>query len=98
MSTKHRYEVLGGDIGTWCHELIRETARAHEMVTHTGSVNRDQYPSAGVGSADLSISRAVQYLKGRSLRKLLSEFGILRSVTGASTCGRGVIGSARAGT
>ena len=30
--TKYRYRVLGGDVGQRCRELIRETARAHEMV------------------------------------------------------------------
>ena len=32
----------------------------------------------GVGEEWLSVSRAVQHLKGRSSHKLLSEFGILR--------------------
>src|ERR1017187_4309383 len=39
--TKYRYPVLGGDVGIRCRELLRETARAHEMVIHAGSVNRD---------------------------------------------------------
>ena len=38
---KYRYDVLGGEVGQRCRELIRETARAHEMVIHAGSVNRD---------------------------------------------------------
>jgi len=29
--TKYRYQVLGGDVGDRCRELVRETARAHEM-------------------------------------------------------------------
>jgi putative transposase len=29
--TKYRYSVLGGDVGARCRELLRETARAHEM-------------------------------------------------------------------
>ena len=39
--TKYRYQVLGGDVGMRCRELVRETARAHEMLIHAGSVNRD---------------------------------------------------------
>jgi putative transposase len=39
--TKYRYQVFGGDVGNRCRELIRETAWAHEMVIHAGSVNRD---------------------------------------------------------
>src|SRR5712671_1806853 len=39
--TKYRYAVHGGDVGQRCRELLRETARAHEMVVHAGSINRD---------------------------------------------------------
>ena len=39
--TKYRYAVLGGDVGQRCRELLRETARAHEMVVHAESINRD---------------------------------------------------------
>jgi putative transposase len=37
--TKYRYAVLGGDVGARRRELLRETARAHEMVVHAGSIN-----------------------------------------------------------
>ena len=39
--TKYRFAILGGDVGQRCRELVRETARAHEMVIHAGSINRD---------------------------------------------------------
>ena len=77
-TTKYRYPVLGGDVGVWCRELLRETAAAHEMVIHAGSVNRDHVHMLLSIPPSLSVSRAVQYLKGRSSHKLLSEFGILR--------------------
>src|ERR1700688_889987 len=76
--TKYRYPVLGGDVGLRCRELLRETATAHEMVIHAGAVNRDHVHLLGSIPPSLSVSRAVQYLKGRSSHKLLSEFGILR--------------------
>ncbi|MER8482337.1 IS200/IS605 family transposase [Mesorhizobium sp. M1322] len=72
--TKYRYQVLGGDVGQRCRELIRETARAHEILIHAGSVNRDHIHLLLSIPPDLSVSRAVQYLKGRSSHKLLSEF------------------------
>ena len=34
--TKYRHPVLGGDVGQRCRELLRETARAHEMIIHAG--------------------------------------------------------------
>src|SRR5271166_2965085 len=76
--TKYRYPVLGGDVGIRCRELLRETASAHEMVIHAGSVNRDHVHMLLSIPPSLSVSRAVQYLKGRSSHKLLSEFRILR--------------------
>ena len=76
--TKYRYQVLGGDVGQRCRELLRETARAHEMVVHAGSINRDHVHLLLSIPPSLSVSRAVQYLKGRSSHKLLSEFASLR--------------------
>ena len=48
------------------------------MVVHAGSVNRDHVHMLLSIPPSLSVSRAVQHLKGRSSHKLLSEFGILR--------------------
>jgi putative transposase len=71
--TKYRYP--GGDVGVRCRELLRETARAHEMVIHAGSINRDHVHMLLSIPPSLSVSRAVLHLKGRSSHKLLSEFG-----------------------
>src|SRR5215475_1955320 len=76
--TKYRFAILGGDVGQRCRELIRETARAHEMVIHAGSINRDHVHMLLSVPPSLSASRAVQYLKGRSSHKLLAEFASLR--------------------
>ncbi len=76
--TKHRYPVPGGDVGHRCRELIRETSGGHEMVIHAGSINRDHVHLLLSVSPNLSVSRSVQYLKGRSSDKLLREFGALR--------------------
>lgn len=75
---EYRYAVLDGDVGNRCRELLRETAQAHEMVVHAGSINRDYVHMLVSIPPRLSVSRAVQHLKGRSSHKLLSEFGILR--------------------
>jgi REP element-mobilizing transposase RayT len=55
-----------GDVGQRCRELIRETARGHEMVIHAGSINRDHVHLLLSIPPSLSVSRAVQYQKGRS--------------------------------
>ena len=38
--TKYRFPVLGGDVGQRARELLREIARAHEMIIYAGSINR----------------------------------------------------------
>ena len=69
----------GGDVGQRCRELLPETARAHEIVVHAGSNNRDHVHMLLSIAPSLPVSRAVQYLKGRSSRQLLSEFVSLRN-------------------
>ena len=91
--TKYRYPVLGGDVGVRCRELLRETARAHEMAVHAGSINRDHVHILLSIPPSLSVSRAVQHLKGRSSHKLLSEFGVLRKrYWGPASLGEGLLG------
>ena len=58
--TKYRHAVLGGDVGLRCRELLRETAIAHEMVIHAGSVNRDHVHILVSIPPSLSVSRPVQ--------------------------------------
>jgi len=76
--TKYRYAVLGGDVGWRCRELLREIARSQEMIIYAGSVNRDHVHMLIGIPPQLSVSKAVQYLKGKSSHKLLSEYDSLR--------------------
>ena len=70
--------MLGGDIGLRCRELLREIARSQEMTIYAGSINRDHVHLLIGIPPQLSVSRAVQYLKGKSSHKLLSEYEVLR--------------------
>jgi Transposase IS200 like len=90
--TKYRYPVLGGDVGIRCRELLRETARAHEMVVLAGSINRDRVHMLLSIPPSLSVSRCAtpegsQFAQAservRHAAQLISE---------ASICGRGAIG------
>lgn len=76
--TKYRYEVPGGDVGQRCRELLRDIARAHDMQVHAGSINRDHVHMLISMPPNLSVSRAVQYLKGKSSHKLQREVKSLR--------------------
>ncbi len=77
-STKYRYEVLAGDVGLRCRELIREIARAHDLHIYSGAVNRDHVHLLVGIPPSTSVSRAVQFLKGKSSHKLLNEYKSLR--------------------
>lgn len=77
-TTKYRYQVLGGDVGHRCRELLREIARSKEMQIYAGSINRDHVHMLISIPPQLSVSRAVQYLKGKSSHRLLSEFRSLK--------------------
>jgi hypothetical protein len=62
----------------WKRTNVAAILRAHEMVIHAGSINRDHMHLPPSIPPSSSVSRAVQYLKGRSSHKLLSEFRVLR--------------------
>lgn len=76
--TKYRYPVLVGDAGLRTRELLREIAMANEMTIYAGAVNRDHVHMLLSIPPQLSVSRAVQFLKGKSSHKLLSEYQALR--------------------
>lgn len=84
--------MLGGDVGNRCRQLLRETAAAHEIVIHAGSVNRDHIHMLVSVPLSLSVSCAVQNLKRRSAHKLLSEFTLLRKRYWGQHLWRGGIG------
>ena len=77
-TTKYRYQVLGGEVGQRCRELLREIAISKEMMIYAGSINRDHVHMLISIPPQLSVSRAVQYLKGKSSHRLLSEYKALR--------------------
>jgi putative transposase len=58
--------------------LLREISRSHEMSIHAGAINRDHVHLLLSIPPQLSVSRAVQYLKGKSSHKLLTEYQSLR--------------------
>ena len=76
--TKYRHAVLTGDVGQRCRELLREIARSQEMTIYAGAINRDHVHMFLGIPPHVSVSKAVQFLKGKSSHKLLSEFAILR--------------------
>ncbi len=65
--------MLGGNVGFRCRELLRELAISKEMIIYAGSINRDHVHLLIGIPPQLSVSGAVQYLKGKSSHKLLKK-------------------------
>ncbi len=76
--TEYRYPVLCGDVGLRCRELLREIARSKEMIVYVGSINRGHMHILVGIPPNLSVSKAAQFLKGKSSHKMLTEFPKLR--------------------
>jgi putative transposase len=76
--TKYRYRVLTGAMANRTKELIKEICSANEIEIISGSMSPDHVHLLISVSPGLSISRVVQYIKGKSSRKLQQEFEQLR--------------------
>ena len=76
--TKYRYPVLKGEIGQRCRDLLRQIAMAREVTIIRGSLAPDHVHMLVSRSPSIAPSKLVQYLKGRSSRKLQMEFEELR--------------------
>lgn len=95
-TTTYLDPVLLSDVGLRCRELLRETSRGQEMTIYARSVNRDQLQMLIGTPPQKSVSQVVQYLNGKSFRKLLGEQAGLRERDWGSTFGHAVIGWQRA--
>ena len=63
------------------------------MIIYVGSINRDHVHMLIEIPPQLSVSRVVQHLKGKSLHRLLSKYKVLRKrYWGAAPVGREVTG------
>lgn len=76
--TKYRYPVLKNQVAVRTRELIREIAKSQEVEILAGHVGTDHIHLLVSSPPQLSVSRLVQHLKGKSSRKLLQEFSELR--------------------
>ena len=77
-ATKYRYPVLAGDVGKRAREILREVARSLEMTIYAGAINRDHVHMLISIPPHISVSRAVQFLKGKSSHKLLTQYASLK--------------------
>jgi len=76
--TKYRYPVLRGEIGERCRDLLCQIAMAREITIIRGALAPDHVHVLISTPPVLAPAKIVQYLKGRSSRKLQMEYETLR--------------------
>jgi putative transposase len=76
--TKYRKAVLTGDVGTRVRDLLREICAHDDVLIIQGHVAKDHVHLFVSIPPQVTISRLVQRLKGKSAYKLLQEFPHLR--------------------
>ncbi|HEY4307920.1 MAG TPA: IS200/IS605 family transposase [Pirellulales bacterium] len=72
--TKYRKPLLVDAVGVRLRELVREICRTNELEILEGSVSRDHVHVLLSCPPNVSPSKIMQYIKGKSSRKLLMEF------------------------
>ena len=72
--TKYRKSILTGEVGTRLREIVREVCRTNEIEILQGAVSSDHVHVLLSCPPSLSPSKIMQYIKGKSSRKLLMEF------------------------
>ena len=76
--TKYRYGILTGEIGHRVRDLIRQICMTRDVVIIKGHVSPDHIHLLVSCPPHLSVSKLVQYVKGKSSRLLQQEYSQLR--------------------
>ena len=76
--TKYRYRVLTKEVSQRTREIIREICASNYVDILSGNVSPDHIHILVSVPPIISISKLMQYIKGKSGRKLLQEFEQLK--------------------
>jgi len=76
--TKYRYKILTGEVGERARVLIRQICEARDVTIIRGAVSPDHIHMLVSVPPQLTPSKLLQYIKGRSSRLLQMEFSHLR--------------------
>jgi putative transposase len=76
--TKYRKPILRGELAFRVRDILREICRAHDVEIMKGHVSKDHVHMFVSIPPQVTISRLVQKLKGKSSYKLLHESELLR--------------------
>ena len=72
--TKYRKPVLSGEVSERLRELIREICKSTDVEIVKGHISRDHVHLFISAPPHISVSKLVQSLKGKTSRKLMSEY------------------------
>ena len=73
-TTKYRKSVLTGQVALRVRELVREVCKTNEIEILQGHVSSDHVHILVSAPPNMSASKIMQYVKGKSSRKLMMEF------------------------
>lgn len=76
--TKYRKKILTGVVAERVRELIREICKTNEVEIIKGSISKDHIHLLLSVPPHLSVSKLVQYLKGKTSIKLQQEFKVIQ--------------------
>jgi len=76
--TKYRKPVLRGDVGLRVRELIQEICKTQDMIILKGHVRPDHVHLFVSMPPQLSPSRAMQAIKGKTSHHLMQDFKAMR--------------------
>ena len=76
--TKYRYKILSGKIGERVRQLVRRICNENKAEIISGVVSGDHVHILISIDPSISISKLMQYIKGKSSRKLQMEFPELK--------------------
>ena len=72
--TKYRKAILGGQVGLRLRELVVEVCKTNDVEILQGPIAKDHVPLFVSVPPHLAPSKLMQYIKGKTSRKLAMEF------------------------
>jgi putative transposase len=72
--TKYRKAILGGQVGLRLRELVVEVCKANDVEILQGHISKDHVHVFVSVPPQLAPSKLMQYIKGKTSRKLMMEF------------------------
>ena len=76
--TKYRFKVLTHEIGIRTRDLIKQVCKENDTEIIRGNVRPEHIHLMVSIPPQLSVSKLMQYIKGKTARKLLQEYESLR--------------------